>query len=171
MAEGGFVQKTIYTTKAFKRQFDRLSRADKKAALAVRQAEDIITSLSLRRGGDSLRHKQTRNGELRLGNCKKYDLGSGYRLITLNDNGRTVLAFLGSHDACHQWLEKQKNDSTTRKFSWEEFKITNWRGIDARNKSSIPFRDLERDSYEEHLLKKVDQKTLRSVFKGICRLP
>jgi hypothetical protein len=47
----------------------------------------------------------TKYGEKRIRKCRKYDLGSGYRLITLRRGSLISVSFLGTHDECHRWLE------------------------------------------------------------------
>jgi len=56
----------------------------------------------------------TKYGEKRIKKCRKYDLGGGFRLITLQQGGRVFILFLGTHDECQRWLE---NHSRLKKVS------------------------------------------------------
>jgi hypothetical protein len=51
-------------------------------------------------------YKTTKHGETRIKNCVKYELGDGYRLITVQSNRIIWLLFCGSHDECDKWLDK-----------------------------------------------------------------
>jgi hypothetical protein len=50
----------------------------------------------------------TRNGEGRIRGCRKYDLGAGYRLITLKQGEDLYLLFAGTHDECGRWVENNR---------------------------------------------------------------
>jgi superfamily I DNA and RNA helicase len=55
----------------------------------------------------------TNNGESRIAKCHKYDLTGFCRLITITDNGVTGLVYVGNHDECDKWLEKNKGYTLT----------------------------------------------------------
>jgi hypothetical protein len=46
----------------------------------------------------------TNHGESRIKHCKKYDLGSGFRLITVQTEKVIGLMFVGDHAAADRWL-------------------------------------------------------------------
>jgi len=48
----------------------------------------------------------TKNGESRIKNCIKYDLGDGYRLITIQTDRFCAFCFAGSHHQADKWLER-----------------------------------------------------------------
>ena len=48
----------------------------------------------------------TKNGESRIKNCTKYDLGDGYRLVTINAGDVTFFCFAGSHDETENWIRR-----------------------------------------------------------------
>jgi hypothetical protein len=50
----------------------------------------------------------TRNGEGRIRGCRKYDLGAGYRLITLKQGEDLYLLFVGTHGECDRWVENNR---------------------------------------------------------------
>jgi len=50
----------------------------------------------------------TSHGETRIRHCIKYDLGDGYRLITIQNDKCVLLCFVGNHDDCDKWLERNK---------------------------------------------------------------
>lgn len=167
------MEKAIYITPVFSRQISRLRKADKKALLAVKQYEKILEKIVHLSQNPALdcKRKLTKYGEMRLDDCRKYDLGSGYRLITVQQNNCVILAFIGSHDSCHKWLEKRKKEGqgTARliKLDTSELKAS----IDAVVAESEFVEKLAKgqDLYEEKLLQRLDQKTLRHIFAGLCR--
>lgn len=56
-------------------------------------------------GARAFRRLQTTNhGESRIKSCVKYDLGSGFRLVTVNTEKMIWLLFVGNHDAADKWL-------------------------------------------------------------------
>jgi len=85
-----------------------LRRAGKKAALAADKADDIIAEL---RAGESFPEdigSMTKHGEQRIKGLMKYDLGSGYRLVTYKQRFRLYLLYVGTHDDCHRWIENNR---------------------------------------------------------------
>jgi AAA domain len=50
----------------------------------------------------------TRHGETRIPNCVKYQLGSGHRLVCVQTDNAIQLLFVGSHDECDRWLDRNK---------------------------------------------------------------
>ncbi len=91
------------------RHIEELRRAGKKGQIAADHAEEVVAAI--RSGGPgAARHlPKTHRGELRLESCVKYDLGGGYRLLTVRQGGECFLLFAGSHDDCHRWLENNRN--------------------------------------------------------------
>ena len=49
--------------------------------------------------------KTTNHGESRIKSCIKYDLGAGFRLVTVNTEKMIWLLFVGNHDAADKWLD------------------------------------------------------------------
>ena len=48
----------------------------------------------------------TNHGESRIQHCVKYDLGRGYRLVTIKHDGVVSLEFVGNHDQTDKWLKR-----------------------------------------------------------------
>ena len=162
----------IYQTPYLDRQLDKLRKSDKKGKRVARQIDTIIDILSSCSDPcQELKHKQTRYGELRLSNCRKYDLGSGYRLITVWDEGCVIFAFAGSHDECHLWLEKQKDTVSNALSLKASCTLITARCCRPRHDEHSPQADtvFETDLYEEDLLQRLDDKTMRYISRGLCR--
>ena len=62
--------------------------------------------------------KVTNWGESRIDNCVKYDLQGRARLVTVQKNNWVVLVYVGDHDDCDKWLDK--NRGLTFSFHQEE---------------------------------------------------
>lgn len=50
----------------------------------------------------------TNHGETRIEHCIKYDLGDGYRLVTVQDENMCMFCFAGKHDKTDAWIESHK---------------------------------------------------------------
>lgn len=100
--------RTIYLDAKLDKQLQALNRAGKKAVLAAKQAQDIISKL--RAGGPMVVDNGaiTKHGELRIKGCVKYDLGSGYRLVTFKQGMDLLVLYIGSHDDSHRWIENNR---------------------------------------------------------------
>lgn len=166
------IKQPLYQTRLFARQLNRLSLAGRQGLLALEQAREIMTRLvnSEAAAGD-LRHKQTKHGELRLAKCRKYDLGGGYRLVTVQEDDCLVLVCIGSHDDCHRWLEKQREaaiDMAAVKAAGRLVEIAGAPQHPPQAADSAPAPTRE-DPYEEALMERINQEILRQVFRGLCR--
>ena len=162
----------IYQTKGFVRQLERLRRSSRKGVMAVDQAVEIIALLNDETTPLHQRwRKETKFGEQRLSDCRKYDLGGGYRMITVLGDGCLILAWIGSHDQCHYWLEKQLKDPIDP----EAVKRAGRVFVGSQEGKGQPLAEEskedppEEDPYEAALLERIDQETLRYVFRGLCR--
>ncbi len=134
------------------------------ALSAARRANEIIGKIVRggRTGGVKF-GRRTRNGEMRIRNCIKYDLGNGYRMVCLRRDTRFVALFIGTHDECSRWLERNRDLA----YEWSTAPH------ECRETAQAPVRPLrkERDPaeiYEEDLLRSLDDTTLRKIFCGIC---
>ena len=84
------------------------------AGALAQKTEQIIESLK----SGALQYHQdgignfTRYGEKRIRNCRKYDLGSGFRLVVLQRGQTLFIPFLGTHDGCQRWLENHSKLKT-----------------------------------------------------------
>jgi hypothetical protein len=100
--------KHLYLDIRVLKHIEALKRSGKKAALAAARAEKLIAGLEAHGRVPDSAATLTRHGELRIKGARKYDLGSGYRLITFKQGQRLFLLFAGSHDNCDRWLENNR---------------------------------------------------------------
>jgi len=107
----------------------------------------------------------TKYGEKRIKKCRKYDLGGGFRLITLQRGVRVFILFLGTHDECQRWLD---NHSRLKKVSADNITLFEARLSD--HPPDCPDRidpeDIRQDAENEEGLQLSD-RDLRRVFCGL----
>lgn len=158
--------KFLFVSSEVESSIAALKKAGKQGKTLVQKATGIIDSLA---SGERWNHMDTvesytKNGEKRIKNCRKYDLGSGYRLITLQRGKTLFIPLLGSHDECQRWLGNNSRLKTFHAGKGKTIRIEN------RSSSPTNFIDVEnRDMAEEDdgFLQNLTEKELRSVFKGL----
>ena len=159
--------KALYLDPGFEKQIRMLRRAGKKAAIAVDKADRIIARL---RGGESVPEEigsMTKHGELRIKGVVKYDLGSGYRLVTCKQGLRIFLLFVGTHDDCHHYIENN------RELSIDQIKDRCRKiPVEIAENNPGPVR-MAAEEAEYDPLAHVTEKEMRLIFRGlvdsICR--
>jgi hypothetical protein len=85
-----------------------LRKGDHRANLVADRVETIITEVERGQLPPEEVAAFTRNGEARIRGARKYDLGAGYRLITLKQGDDLYLLFVGTHDECDRWVENNR---------------------------------------------------------------
>jgi hypothetical protein len=161
----------IIRDEKFEKSLAALKREGGKSAVVARKAEEVIErikSLEICEIADARR--MTRWGENRIKKCLKYDLADGYRMICQRLGNVLVLLFLGNHEECLRWIERNKGfQSVIDGCSKEE---TRAEKDTADTPSEFLILEDERrwsEAYEEELMKRIDEATLRCIFSGLCR--
>ena len=134
--------------------------------LVVRRYQQLLADL--RQYGpldDRVFRCRTKKGEQRRNNCIKYDLGGGYRLVTIKEKQHLYLVFFGNHDETDTWFLRHGHDSLNPKAShWSHEKVT----LSQPSVSSEqPKIEAEEDPYEAALATRIDESLLRYVFYGL----
>ncbi len=155
----------IHREKRFDKELDLLKTQGEKAQVAAKRVEVIIAKLT-EKGWTDLKHiaKLADHGEHRVDGCIKYDIGGGFRLVCFKRADHLYLSFVGTHDDCHRWLNRNKSrhnqvgkrealTTVVEKMKPEKFQI--------REASEKEW------DYEEQLMAQVDEKMLRKIFGGI----
>ena len=108
----------------------------------------------------------TKYGEKRIRNCRKYDLGCGFRLITLQRRSTIYITVLGTHDDCQRWLEK---NSRLKHLRFGKGKVISIE--DTRSKSIDPEEDLRMEPIQadDDFINNYSDQDLRHVFSGLAR--
>lgn len=162
----------LHISRSLDKQLAELRRTGKKAELAAAKCESILADIQ-RFGcqAEAVAGKRTRHGEQRIRNCVKYDLGGGYRLITIRVNCHLLVPFAGTHDEADQWLEHHRYDDFApdgSAFRCAEIGPSTpaspvGPGFDQNVHGS--------DAYEEELQGRLDENSLKAVFQGLFMVP
>ena len=149
-------------------QIEYLNKAGRKGKNAVSMCYEIIDTIRADGlSGKLLCCKRTRNGEARFDKCVKYDLGNGYRMITIRHKDHLFIPFLGTHDKVDLWLEHNRLDEIhTKKWLFNVEKLSQGQP-DSEDCATEHEICASVDEYEEGLLGRLDDKTLRDVFRGL----
>lgn len=160
----------LHISRLLERQLEKLSTSSKKSELAVLKCRQLLSDM--REYG--LQHervfsKRTRKGEQRIKNCVKYNMGGGYRLVTIMVNDYLFVTFLGSHDETDIWFSRHKNDDFLPEdpsYTWEKITFAE----SSENDTSLIGAELvEVDVYEAELEARLDDTILLSIFQGLNR--
>jgi len=149
-----------------RKRLTELSKQGGTSSFVAKKAEDLISRLLLR--GRDCSHeigRLTKNGEFRIRQCKKYDLGNGFRLICLRQGHHFIFLSIGTHEECHRWLERNKGLRYEMDDGSKD--ILDTKEIPSVAESSVDEID-SAEEYENQLLQKVDDKMLRKIFCGLC---
>jgi hypothetical protein len=164
--------RSLHFSRTLEGQLNALRYSGKKGEIAVKHFERICSALrSARQETKEIFVKRTKNGEYRLKHCVKYDLGGGYRLITVRVGDRLYLPFLGSHDEADQWLDRQGCPDFEPVESVYQAEILP-SGVPQSSQASevedtAPQPEL--DTHEEALMAKLDDALLKSIFNGLLQ--
>lgn len=154
----------IHQTRRFRKQLQTMEKAGKNERIAVKRAEDIIASLQRDPLHGAAENRRTHHGELRLRDCRKYDLSCGFRLIGLKRDSRLIFTCIGSHDDCQRWIENNRKDPE----DIESVPIPRCRCTD--HQDIFPGNaEPEIDEYEEQLKGRIDEQLLCEIFAGLCK--
>ncbi|MDA8138719.1 MAG: hypothetical protein M0036_08695 [Desulfobacteraceae bacterium] len=145
-----------------KKRLDALRRSGKKACLAAERAEEIIGRLKSEGVIPDRVGTVTKHGELRIKGVMKYDLGSGYRLVTFKNGCRLFLLYVGTHDDCHRWIEN--NRELTVEQIQERCELLPVQEIESDRPATRHEAEIEADFDP---LASLSEKELRQVFCGL----
>lgn len=97
-----------YTYKDFNSSLQKLNRNGGAAQTKASKAYSVFGKAAS--GDNNPFHglSVTNHGESRIEHCVKYELGDGYRLITIKDDNICLFCFVGKHDLADSWLESHK---------------------------------------------------------------
>ena len=160
--------KFIYLSKKVETCIEALKQNGKAGRTLSNKAKCFIEGLA---SGTAQHHMNsigslTKYGEKRIRNCRKYDLGCGYRLITLQRGETVFIPFLGTHDNCQRWLE---NNSRLKDFNAGTGRMI--RVVEKKPVKMISKMSKRADKIvDDHdLFKQLTDKDLRCVFSGLAQ--
>jgi superfamily I DNA/RNA helicase len=100
----------VHRENKFNEVLKQMRRSGGGRAIAYRKIGEIRQGLAL---GERNVCQTTDHGESRIKNCIKYDLGNGYRLVTVDFGEVVMLCFAGSHEEVDHWLDANRGQSFT----------------------------------------------------------
>lgn len=157
----------LYMDPRAEKRLQHLERGDKKSSLAATQARRVIERLQLGRLPESEAGTTTHNGERRIKGCIKYNLGSGYRLLTFRQKADVYVLFVGGHDDCDRWLENNREFSPDI-VALRCHQLAQGRMRERASEKSAPqHTESDEYEYETELTSRLSQRDLRKVFCGL----
>jgi hypothetical protein len=155
----------IHRAPQFKKCLEKLRRAGGRAALAAAQVEEILATLALHDGIPPEQvHKRTTHGEHRIDGCQKFDLVGGYRLVYVKEREQYCLLFAGTHDECDRWLNHHKRLKPVEQQDNTLCIVSQTAPAPPVSLQKDPVWDWD---YYEILLRQIDEKMLRRIFRGL----
>ena len=154
----------IHQTRKFAKRLVAMAKAGKHERIVAERARQILADLQTNPLHEEAECKRTRHGELRLNDCRKYDLSCGFRLIALKRERRLIFTYIGSHDDCQRWIENNR-------YYQDEIESAPVPliGMENRRKSEEVVNIVpDNDEYEEQLMVEIDERVLREIFSGLC---
>ncbi len=146
------------------------SKGGNSAALAKKADEIIGRIVSFGGNNPTAVRKATRWGEHRIRRCVKYDLGSGYRMISVRSGSHVVFLYIGTHDECARWIKNNRSIEYDADGGDEAVVTSPERLRSGESPERAAVQEIRRwsEEYEEELMKRIDDATLRRVFSGLC---
>ncbi len=160
----------LHISRCLDKQLDLMRKNDRKAEAAALKCETIIGDIrKLGCQADEVAGKRTRNGELRIKNCVKYNLSSGYRLITIKVGGHLLVPFAGTHDDSDKWIERHRcDDFAPDETFYRCEELDNCEADDSEDLPADEPAEPDIDIYEAQLQERLDEACLREIFQGLC---
>jgi hypothetical protein len=160
--------KFIYVSKKVETCIEVLQKNGKAGTTLANKVNCIIESLT---SGAAQHHMDaigsfTKYGEKRIKNCRKYDLGCGYRLITLQRGDTVFIPFLGTHDNCQRWLESNSRLKDFNAGAGRMIRIVKKKSAKMIARMSGSADDIA-DGHD--VFKHLSDKDLRLVFSGLVQ--
>ena len=160
--------KLLFVSSKVERCIAALEKAGKSGKNLAQKATGIIESLA---SGRARHHMDaigsyTKYGENRIKNCHKYDLGCGYRLITLQRDDTVFIPFLGTHDKCQRWLEGNRRLKDFGAAAGRTIRVVEKKPGDCMSRMKESVDDIADD---RDVFKPITDKDLRLIFSGLVQ--
>lgn len=161
----------LYREPFFDKCLEDLRAKGGESLVAARKADEFIDILLHRdKRGDREKFRFTRKGEARIKNCKKIDLGCGYRIVCIKKDGHLALLFVGTHDDCFRWIERNQGMKFDVSALEGSLRIDhgNYIAGDDTPQDILEERRMLAE-YEDTLTSRLNDDVLRKVFSGLCQ--
>lgn len=161
-------QLEIHQTRALRKQFQAMARGGKKERAIIERAETLIRRLQTDPLDEKAACRRTYNGEMRLRDCRKYNLSCGFRLISLKRDNRLIFTYIGSHDDCQKWIENNRYFQDDIESQPIPLIPSSSRAACHQGEETEDVLQEKNDTYEEELMNHLDEHVLREIFSGLC---
>jgi len=158
--------KTLHIHPRVEKNLEQMKALDNAPKIAAERAEAIIDAL---KNGTIMAcaGRLSKTKDARIRRLFKYDLGKGFRLITLKDKTALYILFVGSHDRCDTWLDtNSKGKPHQTEVLMTCYDVKKKRQKHTNNAIESP-ADPEDDLCDR--TPPVSQKDLREVFCGLVK--
>lgn len=147
------------------KDIEQMSALDNAPAIASGRARAIIKALS--RGVSVARAGLlSKSKDARIKNLFKYNLGKGYRLITIKEEKQIFVLFIGDHDQCDRWLDANSKKSPHRRpIPMKVYPVT--ATATEKLKKTLQDQRVTMNQEEMDMMASVSQKELRRIFCGL----
>lgn len=153
--------KKLFIDKKFFKKIEDMRCDGGVSKIVANRAEKMISNLQKKRGNHISALKFTRNGENRVKNCLKIELGHGFRIICFKKDASLFMINLFSHEESHKWL----NERLGKIFNETLIVYDNFVLFETENNDNdIATEDFEIDEYENNLMSRIDENILKSIF-------
>jgi hypothetical protein len=155
---------TIHLDPKLEKCLAALRKGCRRDNLAAERVESIVAELKQGKTPPGQVCAFTRSGEARIRGCRKYNLGAGYRLVTLKQGNDLYLLFAGTHDECARWIENNRDRLPLETIAERSRTVRR----DARKPAIVtensPPPEAESD---EDWIPALDDRDLRVIFSGL----
>lgn len=146
------------------RRIEALKQSGKTGKVIAQKVRDTIENI---KSGTIHYHTApsgtfTKYGEKRIKNCRKFDFGCGYRMITLHKDLTVFIPFLGTHDECQRWLE---NNSKLKEITIENGAV--YQISETEDINENPSEDYDENTFDDLSHMNLSEQDMRNVFCGI----
>ena len=115
----------IIASKEFHEKVSELYRLGGNGRRIFKNVQSLLGGIKEEGAGAFRNFKTTNHGESRIKSCIKYDLGAGFRLVTVNTEKMIWLLFVGNHDAADKWLDNNSGWTPIRAKNGEYTSVRN----------------------------------------------
>jgi hypothetical protein len=155
----------VHRTAVFNQNLENLRQKGGTASMAAAKAEAVMRQITgIQEKGLRKQFRFTRRGEYRIKYCGKYDLGCGHRLVFIRRDGHIVFLYVGSHDDCCRWIERNRRVAYKIDDMTNAIRITRDPSVESKRNLHKTEEDPDADEYEAKLMRRLDEKTLRKIF-------
>ncbi len=149
------------------KQLTAMEKQANAPSIAAGRARKIIDALIQGQETESPGLLRSRSDK-RVKDSRKFDLGSGFRLICIKTRRAIYVMHVGDHESCDAWFDQNSKKRPHKKtLSMDAFDIVGVHVQDRAGSRSCESIPAEFDMDDDPYLTPVPQEYLRKVFSGL----